>query len=363
MVKNKKIAITKSHTNSARWRTSSAVKTINTTVRNLHTMGLTQQARTLAPVGDPYIDAINFAIWKRWVWPKYFGYRDAEMHGDMDFDAMEMYANNKGEYGWVGARENSKTTEAKFAVTYGIAYGQFGYAQVLSRAKASQFTTDVYNMLLEPKFIAMHGDQFKRKTLDKTKRSETMSTFVTKHGVKVQSGSVLTSVRGAVEQYKRPDFIIFDDIENEQSLNSPAETEKIWRFMQEALSGMNQAKRKVLYLGNYLSEAGNIHQIVKSKHVKVRIQPIIRGVDILWPDKYRLMDEEVARINCTRPQHRQLVSIQTLRANTPHFEQEYLCEPAKFGDAYFNAEHIKKCFKPMEPEVSDSGLRVYEGLV
>ncbi|MCK4609433.1 MAG: hypothetical protein KAT71_08120 [Gammaproteobacteria bacterium] len=317
----------------------------------------------LSPTGDLAYDDWTKAIWKKWFFSKFYKYYDSEMHADMGRDMTKMFGEGKGEFAWVGWRENGKTATAKPEVVYAILYEQFEYGIVQSATKASQFTTDVYNMLLEPEIIRVYGNQFSRDALDYTKRQQTMSTFTTKHGIRLESFNMLTTTRGSSEQEKRPDLVIMDDFENNITLDSPVITEKIYRLMRATISGMAQARKKVLYLGNYLSEAGNVHKVVESKGVKVTIQPVIDADgNLLWPDKYTHTKEEARRANLSRPLDRHKVSLEEISEGEPFYEQEYLCQPEKFGDAFFNKDHIAKCFKPEKAKdagVSDSGLRYY----
>jgi len=306
-------------------------------------------------------DYSKFYYWQRWFFPQFFKYVDAPFHEEIDCDLVDLFALKYHELSLFGARDNAKTSKVKLATVYATLYQLYDYGIVSSKDKSNSrgFVTDIYNMLISPRVVATYGNVFSRRAREATKRQQTMSVFTTRHGVRLQAWSALQSIRGAVEQERRPDLYIADDFENAKTLDSLVETEKIWKYRLEAIDGMAQARRKIINLGNYISEAGNVHKIIQEKSGRVRILPIEKDGVILWWDKYVATDEEAEKINKTRPKDRWVISLETLKKRES-YEQEYLCEPKKIGDTAFKRRLLVRAYEPMEYRETTSGLRVYK---
>lgn len=98
------------------------------------------------------------------------------------------------------------------------------YIKILSEdgANSTQSVTDMYNMLVAPRMMAVYPNTFAK--ADKIKRAETMSEFVTGAGVKVSADTVGTSQRGDVQDAYRPDLVWFNDFETRVTLRSAVKT-------------------------------------------------------------------------------------------------------------------------------------------
>jgi len=93
----------------------------------------------------------------------------------------------------------------------------------------------------------------------------------------------------------RPDCLILDDIENNKTRDSEAFTKQVADHLTEAMAGM-ATDGFMLYLGNYLTEYGNIQKLFDrakvDKNIRMRNVPLIIGDKPAWEDKYCMTDIE-----------------------------------------------------------------------
>lgn len=89
--------------------------------------------------------------------------------------------------------------------------------------------------------------------------------------------------------------MLVDDFENNKTKTSQAYTKQIRDHITEAMGGLGE-KGVILYLGNYITEHGNVQWIMdrskKSNKIRVRNTPIVVDGKPAWPSKYCLTDAE-----------------------------------------------------------------------
>lgn len=266
----------------------------------------------------------KFNLWSRYFFNRFFFYEDAEFHKEIDRRNSKIYLGHDEDFLNICFRGASKTSRTKLFIAFCILNDTehlCKYIKILSREQknSTQFVTDIYNMMVQPRINALYPDVFKKTSL---KREETMSSFTTSWGVKITASTVGSSQRGNVQDESRPDLLIFDDIEDRISLRSAIVTQSIWDNMQEAVNGLSKIRRSI-YLGNYLSERGNIHKLVERIKNQL-IVPIIKDGVPLWPQRDTVED---------------IVSIQS---KADDFAGEYLCEPSAGADVFFDRKTIDK---------------------
>lgn len=329
----------------------------------IHNASPAELVEIFRPTGEKKQDMILFHLWERYFFPKYFFYKDAPFHLGMELDYWEVFNGVEKEIIHPGSRDIGKTTKPKLFLAYATLYELYDYGIVSSKElpSAKRFITEIYNMLNTKRIKAVYGEQFGTKKATDKKRDETRGSFETLNGRRLEARTVMQGARGQVDEEKRPDLRIYDDFENHNTLRSTADTQTIWDNIEEGIDGMNQGKKKVLYVCNYLSEAGNVHRIIKKPGVKVRIMPILdKHGNITWPDKYVQTTMEANERNKNRDKNSQYVSIEYLRSQSENFEQEYLCNPRKFGDGEFEQEYIDKCTIVKAPIEEYGLLKVWE---
>lgn len=281
---------------------------------------------------------VKFNLWARHHFPKYFKVAQAECHDEMDDANIAIYRGQKKDFTNLSFRGASKTTRLKLFLAFCIANDEDHskrYIKMLSfdGGNSKQFVTDVYNMLITVK--RMYPEIFAK---TETKREESMETFITSTGIKVQASTVGKSQRGQVQEETRPDIIVFDDFETRATLRSAITTKMIWDNMEEAKDGLAPGGA-CIYLANYISELGNVHKLVEratDRFSIVLIVPIVKDGVLAWPERY--------------PQE----EVDYFSTSVEDYEGEYLCKPSAAKDIYFSRETLEEMdTREPEKEVGD----------
>lgn len=241
----------------------------------------------------------SFGLFCIYYFDKYFKYSLADYHYDFFNDCHELVDNKIREVAWIAFRESGKTSIAKLFVIWLICYKKRSYINVDSfdKENAERILFDVaYELVNNQRLQADYGILFaKSRGIDEIKQNR-ISNFVTENGIRVEAHSTQESVRGRLHLNQRPDALILDDIETNKTKDSQAYTKQVADHISEAMAGMS-VDGFMLYLGNYITEAGNIqHLFDRAKiddKIRVRNIPVVIGNAPAWPSKYVMTDDEV----------------------------------------------------------------------
>ena len=270
---------------------------------------------------------------------RYFKGKDAPFHDEMVRNLIRSYRGDN--YINLAYRGSAKTTLTKLFLVFVLLNDEDHfrrYIKILSRdiKNPKQIVTDIYNMCLELRFI--YGDVFQKEG-DK-KREETMGSFTMKEGVKLTAGTVGQSQRGNIQDAYRPDWIIFDDTEDRESISSQPITEGIIARSDEAITGLAKGGSWCV-LGNYISENGVIQWFIDKSNRILQITPIIADGLPTW-SIYTLHDIDV------------------LKKDAEDFAGEYLCDPSKSDNKFFDIDRInadlQRCKQPIN---IDQGIKYW----
>jgi phage terminase large subunit-like protein len=195
-------------------------------------------------------------------------------------------------------RESAKTTLAKLFIIWLIAYQKKKYINVDSfdKENAERILFDVaFEMVNNARLKADFGQLFSKERSINDIKQNRINNFVTENGIRVEAHSTQESVRGRIHLEQRPDFLIADDIETNKTKDSQAYTKQVKDHISEAMAGMS-TDGVILYLGNYITEFGNIQFLLdraKTDHkLRIRNIPVATGDQPAWPDKYCMTDKE-----------------------------------------------------------------------
>lgn len=287
----------------------------------------------------PELLVIKFNLWTRYFFSSYFQSPDADFHKKIDLGNARAYLGELDSFTNLGFRGNSKTTRTKLFVSFVIANDLLRrkrYFKALSQdgGNSKQIVTDVYNSLIEPRVKLLYPAIFAK---TETKREETMSSFTTATGIKLIADTVGAAQRGQIQEDARPDFIIFDDYETRTTISSSVVTKKIWDNMEEARNGL-AVGGACIYLGNYISERGNVHKLVKKEGP--------RDLVINTP----IWDEN---LNPTWSARYSKEAIESIKNKAEDFEGEYLGKPSAGGDILF--DRIKIDSMPSRSPIREIG--------
>lgn len=289
---------------------------------------------------DNEIIVKKFRVWSRANYPRYFTDKESPEHKVMVNNFVKSY---KGECNGVeiAFRGFGKTSILKLFITFVILNDKAfyrKYIKILSRdlKNSKQMVTDIYNLIVEVKDI--YGDVFEKEG-DK-KREETMSSFTTKSAQKLTAGTVGQTQRGHLQDAFRPDWIIFEDIEDRESVSSIVITEGVIQKCDEAISGLSFDGSYQLN-ANYISDSGSVQWFLNKPDINAHIVPIVNGDTPTWE---RYTPEKIAQ----------------LRASADDWAGEYLCDPSRVGDKFFDVDRIERDLQnAIEPIKVSAGIRYW----
>jgi phage terminase large subunit-like protein len=166
---------------------------------------------------------------------------------------------------------------------------------------------------------------------------------------------------------------LFDDIETTKTRDSQAYTKQVADHLSEAIAGVDSGDYSIVYLGNYITEYGNIAALEKrakenDKFVYSKI-PVIEGDKTTWPGKYVMSDQEAEATGLVSlEERRRLLGSQAFMAemmNQPidesvqEFKKDYWQE-AKIEDIQHLDQNV---FVTIDMAVSEKESADYTGVV
>ena len=277
----------------------------------------------------------KFKLYSRSCFSRYFKSQSAPYHDDFVLDYIDSY---RGDFNVLEAahRDGAKTSILKLFVPFVIQNDTQQlrkYIKVLSKegANSKQFVTDVYNMMVETAYI--YGDQFEKEG-DK-KREETMGSFTTKNQVKLVSGTIGTDQRGHLQDAFRPDWQIFEDIEDSTSITSQVRTQGSIIRAQEAIDGRAKGSKYVVNC-NYISEDGVVQWFMNKPGVRTRITPIAKDIQYgLDPEGKKTLVAATA----LWPRFTLADLIERYQDSEDWFG-EFMCDPSRSDNKFFDIDLI-----------------------
>lgn len=284
----------------------------------------------------------KFRVWARANYSRYFTSKESPEHKVMVTNFVNCY---KGNYNNVeiAFRGFGKTSILKLFIAFVILNDKSThrkYLKIMSRdlKNSKQIVTDVYNLIVEVQYL--YGDIFEKEG-DK-KREETMGSFTTKKGQKLTAGTVGQTQRGHLQDAFRPDWIIFEDIEDRETVSSIVITEGIIQKCDEAILGLAFNGSYQLN-ANYISDSGSVQWFLNKPSINAHIVPIIDGAGVPTWDRYTTE------------------KIEQLKADSEDWAGEMLCDPSRVGDKFFDIDRIEKDLKnATEPIKTSAGIRYWE---
>lgn len=281
----------------------------------------------------------KFKIFVRANYIRYISSDSPDFHDEMVLNMIRSYRGQN--FINLAFRGCSKTSLAKLFIAFVLLNDQDHfrrYIKINSRdiKNPKQIVTDVYNMMLELAWL--YGDVFQKE--GDRKREERMDSFTLKSGVKLTAGTVGQTQRGHLQDAYRPDWELFDDIEDRESISSQAITESIIGRCDEAIAGLSK-NGSWMVLGNYISEYGVIQWFINKGNRVLMITPIeVEGIPT-WPEMY---DE---------------LKIAQLRRDADDFYGEYMCDPTRSEGKFFDIDRIEKDLKNAKEPISIIGQTKY----
>lgn len=321
-----------------------------------------------------FLASNNFGLFAIYYFSEYFKYSLAPYHYDFFQDCHDITNGEIREVAWIAFRESGKTSIAKLFVIWLAATKKRSYLNIDSYDKenAERILFDVaYEMVNNKRLQADFGVLFSKERGISDIKQNRINNFVCENGVRVEAHSTQESVRGRLHLNQRPDCLILDDIETNKTKDSVAYTKQVKDHISEAMAGMSP-DGFMLYLGNFITEYGNINNLFEraktDKGIRIRNIPVLVNGEPAWPSKYALTDEEAAKTG--------KVSIEDKQRQLGHyvFSYEMMNKPidemlAEFKHEYAQAEteeNLSKidtiCYVTIDSAVSEKESADFTGI-
>ncbi len=319
----------------------------------------------------------SFGLFALYYFSHYFEYSLADFHYEM-IDDLERLINTDDirELAFIMFRESAKTTLSKIFLVWLVAHKRYKYINVDSfdKENSERILFDIaYELSNNQRFLNDYGILYSRKKgIDEVKQTK-INNFVTENGVRVEAHSTQESVRGRLHLNQRPDFLLLDDFETNKTKDSQAYTKQVRDHISEAMGGMAPNGR-ILYLGNYITELGNVQFLMDraktDKRIKIHNVPIMDSQETpLWGAKYARSDEEAKKMGkvSIEDKERQLGSYvfsyemmnKPIDDKLAEFKKEYI--------SYITEEEVRTkdtlCFISLDTAVSEKESADYTGVV
>lgn len=279
----------------------------------------------------------------------------SEFHYSMSDDIRDLFAGIIKEVAWFMFRGSAKTSLSKAAVIQSICYGYDDFGNVISydKGNAERFLFDVVTELQTNELLrADFGELYNSKRTNTEATQKRITDFVTnpirddlgnilKRGARWSAHSTQESMRGRVHGGARPSFLIFDDFETMRTIRSSAVTKSIRENIDEAITGLDHNKRRILWLGNYISTNANVQAVIdRGSAVRTRIVPIMSVAGLpTWPERFTPESVEALKQSMWSPNTGNVV-----------FDREMMCNPLAGGSEVFKSSWFKACPQPKEWE-------------
>lgn len=246
-----------------------------------------------------YLCSKDFSLFLCYYFTEYIKFNFAPFHYEMFQDIKDLMEGKYREVAWIAFRESAKTSISKIFIVWLIVYNKRRYLNVdsFSITNAERILFDiVLSLQSNKKLIGDFGELFNAKRDNNEVTQKRINNFVTTNGVRVEAHSTGKSVRGRLHGSQRPDFLLLDDFETNETKDSKAHTQSVIGHIDEFKAGLD-SQAIVLYLGNYITEYGSIATLFErsktDKRLLVRNIPVEINGQPTWPDKYVMFDRDV----------------------------------------------------------------------
>lgn len=212
--------------------------------------------------------------------PEHFSAKPAEFHEELD-----TALNTQARFIGIAPREHAKTTKlmAHFIRCAVYKLRKFMVSIRVNDDIAAQFLNDIRieletNDRLREDFGDLLGD-----------RKWTELEFELSNGVKFVGAGRLAKIRGLKHREQRPDLVVGDDIEDDESADSVEQTEKIVRWVKKTVLGMVSADGQVFFVGNLLAKRCALAQLAEIESFHYRTWSAIKADGKpIWPAAWSL---------------------------------------------------------------------------
>lgn len=237
--------------------------------------------------------------------PKIFTGKFCDFHKDV-FDSLQDYVLNKQDlkeyFVRAAPRGHGKSQILSFLFPlWCICYGYAKNILIVSDSadQAMQFIMAIRDELEENEMLRdVYGDLTGNKTWANAK-------IITRNRIQVVGKGAGQKLRGIKYRHYRPDVIIVDDLENDESVETEAQRLKLLNWFQKALIPCGSINVKIIYIGTVLNYESLLNKLLTQPEYAMwdrkRYQAVIKfsssqlweqWEDIMKSDKYANANEK-----------------------------------------------------------------------
>lgn len=234
-------------------------------------------------------------------------------------------------------RGHAKSTAVTHSLTlFVMLFRLKTYGLIVSdtEAQSSQFLGDIRNELLENEALRK---VFGVKKLVKDQVTDIIVELKDGHRFRLQALGAEQKVRGRKWRHTRPNYLVVDDLENDELVESDERRAKLRNWVMKALlPAMAKNDSLAVFVGTILHLDAVLNRVINNKSWKTILYKAHEGFDdfsnILWVEQW------------PESRLREMRQLFIDEGYAEGYAQEYLNDPVAHSEAYFKKED----FTPME---------------
>jgi len=244
-------------------------------------------------------------------------------------------------------RAHAKSTAITLALTlflFLFRIRRYGFIVSDTEAQASQFLGDIKSELIENQELK---ETFGIKRIIKDAITDIIVECNDGYQFRIQALGAEQKVRGRKWKNYRPDFVVCDDLENDEMVESETRREKFRNWFFKALVPALSKHGQIVVVGTILHMDSVLMRLLKNKTWTTKLYKAHHGFDdfsdLLWPSQWTEEDLKEKRqefIDDGYPEG---------------YSQEYLNDPLSHSEAFFKHED----FLAIEDEMWDLPVTNY----
>jgi len=244
-------------------------------------------------------------------------------------------------------RAHAKSTAITHALTLFVflfRLRQYGFIVSDTEAQSAQFLGDIKTELLENTELR---ETFGIKRIVKDAITDIVVECNDGHQFRLQALGAEQKVRGRKWRNKRPDYIVCDDLENDEMVESESRREKFRNWFFKALVPALSKTGQIVVVGTILHMDSVLMRLLKNKTWTTKLYTAHNSFDDfsgrLWPAQYSEED--------LREKRQEFID----DGYPEGYSQEYLNNPLAHSEAFFKREDLL----PMEEEMWNLPITAY----
>ena len=168
--------------------------------------------------------------------------------------------------------------------------------------------------------------------------------FLTSNWIRVQAITTGQPIRWMIFWSTRPDYVVYDDFENNRTKKSNALTRQVIEHFDEMFPAI-APHGIVVFLCNKISDTGSVawlyDKFENNHEATIFEKAVVEGWEITWKDKYVHTDKEAEEINNNREKNKRVMSLESIKRTMNKdgrniYEQEYMNIPLVDWERFFD---------------------------